>query len=253
MQTLNLVQKKSAPLVLIPCIAAAIASLGLAPQPANAQNSPCVSTRPISTTNCVDGVIYYDRPVSSTSNSGTVSTSSGIGLNVRQGPGLNYPIIGGADDGVFLNLAGQPVFADGYRWQQVSSGGWVATEYVSGGTTNVGFDPDYCYRPTGVDNCYTPISTLPGNIGNGNGPSPIRPPIAVVPPAGINQGRYVVAVPGSGVVKVAQVRRFVPSAYPDRAMQGSFVNAGAFNDYNLALSMTNYLRANNLDARVIYR
>ncbi|NJL42153.1 MAG: hypothetical protein HC899_40110, partial [Leptolyngbyaceae cyanobacterium SM1_4_3] len=40
---------------------------------------------------------------------GLVDTQSGLGLNIRSGPGLNYPVIGGADDGVALEVVGAPV------------------------------------------------------------------------------------------------------------------------------------------------
>jgi Bacterial SH3 domain len=231
----------------------AIATLGFGSAlPAIAQQTRCVST-PAS---CGE-VIYYDQPISTTNisatnNSGFVNTQSGLGLNVRSGPGLDYSVIGGADNGVFLNLDGAPVFQDGYRWQQVSSGGWVATEYLSGNTSNVSFDGN-CYRPTSFpnNNCYVPGSS--GNNGNGivNRPPMINQPINR--PISFRNGPYIVAVPGANFNKLSQVRRIVPNAYLDRVRQGGFVNAGAYGDLDSARSLAYLLRSNNLDARVIFR
>jgi Bacterial SH3 domain len=235
-----------------------VGTVGAAPE-AMAQQSRCVSA----SASCGE-VVYYDQPVSAANNSGFVNTQSGLGLNIRSGPGLNYPVIGGADNGVFLDLAGNPAFADGYRWQQVSSGGWVATEYLSGNAgnaTNVGYDGNNCYRTTAYtptnNNCYST------GVSYGNGgvnPSPIvtRPtaPVTNSPinrPISFGRGPYVVAVPGGNVNQLSQVRRIVPNAYLDRVRQGSFVNAGAYGDLDSARSLAYLLRSNNLDARVIYR
>ncbi|MBF2026723.1 MAG: SH3 domain-containing protein [Oscillatoriales cyanobacterium C42_A2020_001] len=184
-------------------------------------------------------VIYFERPISATVESGVVATNSGIGLNVRSGPGLSFPVIGGADDGNFLRLIGSPVFADGYRWQRVSTGGWAASDFVTNsGVVNVSFDND----------CLRTISACGGDS------EPINRPIyrdVVLRPISTS-GPYVVAVPG-GAGTLPQVRRIVPNAYLDRAREGSFVNAGNFATHDGAQSLTSLLRANGLDARVIYK
>ncbi len=71
---------------------------------------------------------------------GVVDTNSGIGLNVRSGPGLDYRRIGGLEDGTVVNIYGDEVVSYDYSWQREASGGWVATEYVS----------DY-YEPTSYE------------------------------------------------------------------------------------------------------
>jgi len=183
--------------------------------------------------------VYYQRPISVIRTGGTVSTRSGIGLNIRSGPGLNYDIIGGADNGVTLDVAGVPAFADGYRWQRIIPRGWVATDYLAGGSVNVGFNRD-CSRQISfpVDNC-------------AGGPAdPVQP---IFRPISTSQGgAYIVAVPGTNPVDLVQVRRVVPGAYFDRAREGSFINAGGYSSFEAANSLTYFLRNNNLNARVIY-
>ncbi|MBM0743232.1 hypothetical protein JOY44_16710 [Phormidium sp. CLA17] len=184
--------------------------------------------------------VYYQRPVAATRAGGTVSTQSGIGLNIRSGPGLSYDIIGGADDGVYLDLSGSPTVADGYRWQRAVTGGWVATEYVAGN----GFTP-----VSTAGNCYQPVSYYNGNCAGGSA-EPVRP---IIRPISSNAGgAYVVAVPGANSANLSQVRRIVPNAYFDRAREGSFINAGGYSSFDAANSLTYLLRNNNLDARVIY-
>lgn len=183
--------------------------------------------------------VYYQRPISVTRTGGTVSTQSGIGLNIRSGPGLNYDIIGGADNGVTLDVAGIPTIADGYRWQQIIPRGWVATDYLSGGSVNVGFNGN-CSRQVSfpIDNC-------------AGGPAdPVQP---IIRPISTSRGgAYVVAVPGTNPANLFQVRRVVPNAYFDRAREGSFINAGNYSNFEAANSLTYLLRNSNLDARVIY-
>lgn len=185
-------------------------------------------------------VTYYERPISATIESGVVSTNSGIGLNVRSGPGLGFPVIGGAEDGNSLRLIGQPVFADGYRWQRVSTGGWAASDFVSNnGFVNVS-----------VNGCLRTISACGGDSEPINNDRPIYRDVVLRPIS--TSGPYVVAVPG-GAGTLPQVRRIVRNAYLDRAREGSFVNAGNFATHDGAQSLTSLLRANGLDARVIYR
>lgn len=84
---------------------------------------------------------------------GYVDTNTGIGLNVRRGPGLDYRRIGGLEDGTVVETYGEVVDRYGYSWQQVDSNSWVATDYVS---------PYYqptSYHETGYyDDCYEPVS-----------------------------------------------------------------------------------------------
>ncbi len=182
--------------------------------------------------------VYFDRPISVTQTGGTVSTRSGVGLNVRSGPGLNFDIIGWANDGVTLAVAGIPTIADGYRWQQITPRGWVATDYLTGRSVNVGFNGN-CSRQVSfpIDNC-------------AGGPAdPVQP---ILRPISVGSGAYIVAVPGTNPVDLVQVRRIVPGAYLDRAREGRFINAGGYSSFEAANSLTYFLRNNNLNARVIY-
>jgi uncharacterized protein YraI len=84
-----------------------------------------------------DGIEYYDdyyREVSFNDYNlgGNVSTNSGIGLNIRSGPGLDNSIVGGATEGAFVPTAESTVYADGYYWTRVSTGGWAASDYLDG-------------------------------------------------------------------------------------------------------------------------
>ncbi|WP_445926590.1 hypothetical protein [Leptodesmis sp.] len=160
--------------------------------------------------------------------SGVVSTNSGIGLNIRSGPGLHFPIIGGAPDGAFLELTGRPVFANCYTWRRVTTGGWVATEYVA------------------------------GNFG-GCRPGSVSPPVGIAPPVppaiGWRGGPYVVVVPPTGgnvPNQLSWVRQFVPGAFRDAALPGEFINAGSFRDYDAAQSQSYFLRSQGFDARVYF-
>ncbi|MDJ0703099.1 MAG: hypothetical protein QNJ46_07465 [Leptolyngbyaceae cyanobacterium MO_188.B28] len=69
---------------------------------------------------------------------------------------------------------------------------------------------------------------------------------------GANQP-YVVAVPRGNEGTLAEVRKYYPEAYLDSSRQGRFVNAGSFTDRNFAEARASVLRANGLDARVVYR
>lgn len=85
---------------------------------------------------------------------GYVDTASGVGVNIRTGPGLDYRRIGGAYDGAYLDEIDEDVvFTDGYAWRPLDDGGWVATNYTYG---NEG--PDYYYdfyeTPVSYDNGY---------------------------------------------------------------------------------------------------
>jgi uncharacterized protein YraI len=182
--------------------------------------------------------VYYQRSVSVTGTGGTVSTRSGIGLNIRSGPGLNYNIIDGAEDGVTLDVRGVPVIADGYRWQRVIPSGWVATDYLAGRSVNVSFN----------GNCYQQVSFPIDNCAGGSA-DPVAP---IIKPISFGSGPYVVAIPGTNPVDLAQVQRVVRGAYIDRAREGRFINAGGYSSFEAANSLTYLLRNSNLDARVIY-
>lgn len=73
-----------------------------------------------------------ERPVSfpGGGSGGYVSTNSGIGVNIRSGPGLGYGRIDGASDNSYVGTSGGTVEADGYIWQRAEGGGWVATNYL---------------------------------------------------------------------------------------------------------------------------
>lgn len=82
---------------------------------------------------------------------GVVDTYSGWGLNVRTGPGLDYRRIGGAPNGAELYTDGYDyVYRDGYRWEPVADGAWVATDYLSydGGVPEA-YRHDYYYEESG--------------------------------------------------------------------------------------------------------
>ncbi|NJP11908.1 MAG: SH3 domain-containing protein [Leptolyngbyaceae cyanobacterium RU_5_1] len=221
------------------CLAAAIASIGLgiAADQAIAQTRRCTGY----SYDCSSD--YYSRPVNTRVESGVVTTQSGIGLNIRSGPGLDFPIIDGAEDGAFLDITSSPVFADGYRWARVSTGGWVATDYISG-DQDISLDED-CYRSTSYYN---------GNCVNGAG-GPAQPTTrpVVSRPIPVNSESYIVAIPGSDRAKLTQLRRIIPNAFVDRARQGEFLNAGAYNNYDQAQSLSNLLQGYGFNARVLYR
>ncbi|MGI0489729.1 hypothetical protein ACN4EK_30285 [Pantanalinema rosaneae CENA516] len=199
----------------------------------------------------------YYRPVSTTGREGDgfVETSSGIGLNIRSGPGLTYPVIGGASDGALLELTDQRVVADGYRWGKLRSPGWVATEFVAGtlatsypGDCNVGdgtFTRPVYYSNCNEANVSTRLPGTNGGVGNVGGTGGTSTPVQA--PA------YIVVVPGDSPQLLSQVRRVVGRAFPDRARQGAFINAGAYTNYYEARAVSDRLRAARLDARVAYR
>ncbi|MEP0854732.1 peptidoglycan-binding protein [Trichocoleus sp. DQ-U1] len=72
---------------------------------------------------------------------------------------------------------------------------------------------------------------------------------------GINfaENRYVVVVPGN-YTTLNKVLRYVPNAdLGPKSKRGSYVNAGAFSNRQLAESRSELLRSRGLDARVVYR
>jgi peptidoglycan hydrolase-like protein with peptidoglycan-binding domain len=92
------------------------------------------------------GLNEHYRPV----DLGVVDTYSGIGLNVRRGPGLDYRRVGGLEDGTVVDTYGEVVSYgyDDYSWQQVDDGAWVATDYVNY------YEPTSYYDEYGYDNHY---------------------------------------------------------------------------------------------------
>lgn len=57
-----------------------------------------------------------------------VSTSSGVGVNVRDRPGGIE--VGGIDDGTRVSLTGSQELAYGFWWAELTGGGWVATDFL---------------------------------------------------------------------------------------------------------------------------
>ncbi|MBW4648518.1 MAG: peptidoglycan-binding protein [Kastovskya adunca ATA6-11-RM4] len=64
------------------------------------------------------------------------------------------------------------------------------------------------------------------------------------------QNRYIVVIPG-GQDTLLQARRAVSDAFLAASRRGQYVNAGSFNDRNLAESRSYLLRSRGLDARVV--
>jgi uncharacterized protein YraI len=106
---------------------------------------------------------------------GVVDTNSGIGLNVRSGPGIDYRRIGGLEEGTVVDTYGEVVSYDyyDYEWQRVAPGAWVATDYVSDyyqptSYEEVSYHDDYynndCYEETSYhdDDYYRPVSYSDG-------------------------------------------------------------------------------------------
>ena len=73
---------------------------------------------------------------------GGLAASAGIatvgdeGVNLREGPGLDYAIVAALPAGTIVQLLGGADVGDGYRWVEVSvpgiGAGWVATDYLGG-------------------------------------------------------------------------------------------------------------------------
>lgn len=91
---------------------------------------------------------------------GFVETNTGIGLNVRTGPGLDYRRIGGLEDGTVIETYGNVIDRYGYEWQRVDSGAWVATDYVNYDDyyTPTSYHDDYYYDDYSYNDCYEEVS-----------------------------------------------------------------------------------------------
>jgi uncharacterized protein YraI len=142
---------------------------------------------------------------------GFVDTYSGIGLNIRSGPGVGYHVIGGAPDGAYLYQDYESVVYngyDGYAWTPVETGGWVAADYThesyrpvsyggGGGCSDYGYD-------SGYDEGYYPQSYRPVSYGGDGGV------VATHYRVGLN----VRSGPGLGFTKVggADEGSYVPTA-----------------------------------------
>ena len=57
---------------------------------------------------------------------------TGSNVNVRQGPGLSYSVVGQVNTGDQLTIIGEPQESDGYLWGQFD-GGWIALKYTNYG------------------------------------------------------------------------------------------------------------------------
>lgn len=106
---------------------------------------------------------------------GFAGTNYGVGVNIRSGPGLDYRIVGGAPDGAVLDVDYYNAeYRDGYVWTPVSSGGWIAADYVDyyGESRPVGYNDDYYYYNGYHDvsyDCYDdwdyyPVSSYSGQV-----------------------------------------------------------------------------------------
>lgn len=73
---------------------------------------------------------YYYSPYSFSDGGGYVQTRSGIGLNIRSGPGLNNGIETAVSDGTYLPTVDGTVYRDGYAWEQLPDGNWIAANYL---------------------------------------------------------------------------------------------------------------------------
>ncbi|MGC8711183.1 MAG: hypothetical protein ACP5RH_02220, partial [Leptodesmis sp.] len=73
---------------------------------------------------------YYYSPYSYSNGGGYVATRSGIGLNIRRGPGLDNCIETAVPDGTYLPTVDGTVYRDGYAWEQLPDGNWVAANYL---------------------------------------------------------------------------------------------------------------------------
>lgn len=73
---------------------------------------------------------YYYSHVSYSDGGGYVHTRSGIGLNIRSGPGLDYAVEDAVGDGTYLPSVDGTVYNDGYAWEQLPDGSWFAANYV---------------------------------------------------------------------------------------------------------------------------
>lgn len=82
---------------------------------------------------CYGPVSYpddYYSPYSFSDGGGYVETRSGIGLNIRSGPGLHHYVEDAVPDGTYLPTVDGTVYRDGYAWEELPDGNWVAANYL---------------------------------------------------------------------------------------------------------------------------
>ncbi|MDX2241417.1 MAG: peptidoglycan-binding protein [Leptolyngbyaceae cyanobacterium bins.302] len=80
---------------------------------------------------CEEEIVYDPCEVSGDCGyGGYVNTRSNIGLNIRSGPGLDYPVVDGAGEGAYLPDCDGVVDRYGYEWKQQEDGNWYASNYV---------------------------------------------------------------------------------------------------------------------------
>lgn len=64
---------------------------------------------------------------------------------------------------------------------------------------------------------------------------------------------YVAAVPGQQENALDQIKQCYSGAFITTSRLGPYIHVGSFESYREAQAVTNWLRSQNLDARVIYR
>jgi uncharacterized protein YraI len=75
------------------------------------------------------GAVGAEVAVATTGKQVTVANTSGMGLYLRSGPGINQPVITGLTEGTTMSVIGGPVQADGYTWWNITGSqgtGWSA-------------------------------------------------------------------------------------------------------------------------------
>lgn len=69
-----------------------------------------------------------------------------------------------------------------------------------------------------------------------------------------SQYRYITAIPArsGGSSSLAQIRRFIPSAFLAKSGRGDYIYAGGYTNRDAAESLKHFLRSQGIDARVLY-
>lgn len=66
---------------------------------------------------------------------GSVTGTGSDGVNMRQGDGIDYPVLETIAEGTVFELIGGPSEADGYSWWQIrldnGTEGWVAQDFIA--------------------------------------------------------------------------------------------------------------------------
>jgi len=119
------------------------------------------------------------------------------------------------------------------------------TSFISSSTANL--------TPTSSDNYVVPSgnfsSTQVQPVSNELSPEQQLPQQSVNP-----NFRYIAAVPAklSNQYILAQVRQYVPNAFFTNSGRGTYIYAGAYQNRDLAESVSRYLRSQGIDSRVLY-